>query len=302
MRTSTADALKESYLSISARLAANPQMDIATLRNMLDSLESLAAEPTDVTYEDVDADGITAILVTPAGCSTDHVIVYSHGGGCVTNSASSHRKVAAHLAKAAGIQAIVPVFRLAPEHPFPAQLDDLVTVHGWLSDSGFHPSNIVTAGDSAGGNLAIASVLQLRDLGLPLPTAIVGFSPWLDMEITGATMQSNAETDALVSRDVSEMMASLYLGDTARTEPLANPLYADLAGLPPIFLSAGGAETLRDNAERFHDLAKAAGVDTELEIQSNQQHVYVFMAGRSEEADTTIANAGRWLRRHLGLQ
>lgn len=298
--TTTADALKDSYTAISQRMAANPEMDIATLRNMLDSLESLAAEPTEVTYEDVDAGGISAILATPLGASKDHILVYSHGGGCVTNSAASHRKVAAHVAKAAGITAIVPNFRLAPEFPFPAQIEDLVTVHKWLRANGYRPENTVTAGDSAGGNLAIASVLRLRDLGEPLPAAIVGFSPWLDMENTGRTMDSNAHTDALVSREVSEMMASLYLGDTARTEPLANPLHADLTGLPPVFVSAGDAETLQDNAERFHDKATAAGVDATLEIQPGQQHVYIFMAGKSKEADTTIANAGQWLHDRLG--
>ncbi|MEU2004858.1 alpha/beta hydrolase [Rhodococcus sp. NPDC019627] len=302
MSTTVPDALKESYTAISARMAANPEMDIATLRNMLDSLESLAAEPTDVTYEDVDAGGVPAILATPNGASKDHILVYAHGGGCVTGSAASHRKVAAHVAKAAGVRAIIPNFRLAPEFPFPAQIDDLIAVHRWLRANGYRPENTVTAGDSAGGNLSITTVLKLRELGEPLPAAIMGFSPWLDMENLGKTMESNADSEALVSREVSELMASLYLGDTARTEPLANPLHADLAGLPPVFVSAGDAETLQDNAERFHDKARAAGVDVTLEIQRGQQHVYLFMAGKSEEADTTIANAGRWLRERLGLK
>jgi monoterpene epsilon-lactone hydrolase len=296
------NALKDAYTAISGRMAANPEMDIATLRNMLDSLESLASEPTEVTYQDVDADGVTAILAIPAGSSADHIVVYAHGGGAVTGSAASHRKVAAHLAKAAGIRAIIPNYRLAPEFPFPAQIDDLVTVHRWLRTNGYRPGNTATAGDSAGGNLSITTVLKLRDLNEELPAAIVGFSPWIDMENIGKTMESNAESEALVSRDVSELMATLYLGETSRTEPLANPLHADLTGLPPVFVSAGGAETLQDNAERFHDLAQNAGVDVTLDIQPGQQHVYQFMAGRSTEADTTIANAGRWLRERLGLQ
>ncbi|MGX7731006.1 alpha/beta hydrolase [Rhodococcus sp. 2H158] len=301
MGTALPNALKDSYTAMSARMAANPEMDIATLRNMLDSLESLSAEPTDVTYESIDAGGVSAILARPAGASKDHILVYAHGGGCVTGSAASHRKLAAHVAKAAGVQAIIPDYRLAPEFPFPAQIDDLIAVHKWLRAQGYRPENTATAGDSAGGNLAITTVLKLRELGEPLPAAIIGFSPWLDMENLGKTMESNADSEALVSRDVSELMVSLYLGETPRTEPLANPLYADLDGLPPVFVSAGDAETLQDNAERFHDKARDAGVDVTLEIQSGQQHVYLFMAGKSAEADTTIARAGRWLRDRLGL-
>jgi len=301
MGTALPNALKDSYTEMSARMAANPEMDIATLRNMLDSLALLAAEPTDVTYQDVDAGGVSAILATPAGASTEHILVYAHGGGCVTGSAASHRKLAAHVAKAAGVQAIIPDFRLAPEFPFPAQIEDLVAVHKWLRARGYRPENTATAGDSAGGNLSVTTVLKLRELGEPLPAAILGFSPWLDMENLGKTMESNADSEALVSRDVSELMVTLYLGETSRTEPLANPLYADLAGLPPVFVSAGDAETLQDNAERFHDKARDAGVDVTLEIQPGQQHVYLFMAGKSTEADTTIANAGRWLRDRLGL-
>lgn len=294
------NALKDTYDGFTARMAAEPPMDLPSLRNMLDTLEALAAEPTDVTYEDVDAGGVHAVLATPAGANTDRVIVYAHGGGCVTGSSASHRKLAAHLAKAAGTRALIPDYRLAPEHPFPAQIDDLVTVHRWLRNQGYAPEATATAGDSAGGNLSISTVLKLRELGEPLPAAIVVLSPWLDMEVVGETMKSNAETDALVSAEVSGMMAGMYLGQTGADDPLANPLHADLAGLPPLFASAGDAETLQDNAEKIVEKAKAAGVDASVELQPGQQHVYQFMAGRSKEADETIANAGNWLKARLG--
>jgi epsilon-lactone hydrolase len=195
----------------------------------------------------------------------------------------------------------VPDYRLAPEHPFPAQIDDLLTVHRWLRGQGIVPEHTATAGDSAGGNLAIATVLKLREVGEPLPAAIVAISPWLDMEHTGATMQSNADSDSLVSHAVSAMMATMYLGAVAPTDPLANPLYADLAGLPPVFACAGDAETLQDNAERFAERARAAGVNVVLEIAPGQQHVYLFMAGKAKQADATIGNAADWLRPKLGL-
>lgn len=290
------NALFDLYSQMGVRMAAEPPMDLPTMRDMLDGLAVLATEPTDVTYEDVDANGVHALLATPAAARTDRVIVYAHGGGCVTGSSASHRKLAAHLAKAAGARAIVPDFRRAPEDPFPAQIDDLVTVHRWLRDEGYAPEATAVAGDSAGGNLSISTALRLRELGEPLPAAIVAFSPWLDMEVTGETMKTNADSDALISPEVSGMMAGMYLGETGPTNALANPLYADLAGLPPLYASAGDAETLMDNAQRIFEQARAAGVEATLDLQPGQQHVYVFMAGRSKEADETIANAGEWLQ------
>lgn len=294
------NALKDLYTQFSGRMAAEPPMDLSGLRDMLDSLQSLASEPTDVTYADVDAGGVHAILVTPAGARTDRVIVYAHGGGCVTGSSGSHRKLAAHLAKAAGIRAIVPDYRLAPENPFPAQIEDLLTVHRWLRSEGYAPEATAVAGDSAGGNLSISTALKLRELGEPLPAAIVAFSPWLDMEVVGETLKTNADSDVLITPDVSGMMAGMYLGETPPTEALANALHADLAGLPPLFASAGDAEALQDNAEKIVAQAKAAGVDATLELQPGQQHVYPFMAGRSKEADETITNAAVWLKARLG--
>lgn len=300
MGTAQANALKDRYDQFTARMAANPDMDVAALRDMLDSLSVLAAEPTDVTYSDVDAGGVPAILATPLDAAADRVIVYSHGGGCVTGSSHSHRKLAAHLAKAAGTHALVVDYRLAPEYPFPAQIEDLVTAHRWLRAGGYSPEHTATAGDSAGANLAITTVLKLRELGEPLPAAIIAISPWLDMEHLGKTLESNADSDSFISRDVSEMCASLYLGDTPRDEPLANPLRADLAGLPPMFVCVGEAEALLDNAERITERARAAGVDVTLDVQAGQQHVYPFMAGLSKEADATIADAGAWVRQRLG--
>ncbi|MFJ6263268.1 alpha/beta hydrolase [Rhodococcus erythropolis] len=300
MGTAQPNALYDLYTQMGVRMAAEPPMDLPTMRDMLEGLAGLAAEPNDVTYADVDANGVHAILITPAGARTDQMIVYAHGGGCVTGSSASHRKLAAHLAKAAGTQAIVPDYRLAPENPFPAQIEDLITVHHWLRDQGYAPEATAVAGDSAGGNLSISTAVRLRELGEPLPAAIVAFSPWLDMEVTGDTMKTNADTDALISPEVSGMMASMYLGETEPTNASANPLYADLTGLPSLFAAAGDSETLLDNAQRIVERAREAGVEATLEESPGQQHVYPFMAGRSKEADETISNAGKWLKAKLG--
>ena len=299
--TATPSALYDQYAKIGSRLHANPDMELEDLRRLLEELHIVTAEPTDVTYEEVDAGGVPAILAKPLGAASDRVIVHSHGGGMVAGSAHSHRKLAAHLAKAAGVHAVVVDYRRAPEYPFPAQVEDVVAVQQWLRRQGIAPGHTATAGDSAGANLAITSVLKLRDLDEPLPAGIIGFSPWIDMENLGETFVTNADTDAALNRDASEMMAGLYLGEASRTDPLANPLHANLSGLPPVFITAGGAEVLLDSAERFVERARAAGVDTTYECAPGQQHVHALMAGKSEEADATIANAGRWLRPLLGL-
>lgn len=299
--TASPSAQHALYSWIHHKLGANPGMELDDMRRLLDELQTLAAEPTDVTYEEIDAGGVPAILATPGRAATDRMIVHTHGGGMVANSAHSHRKLAAHLAKAAGALALVVDFRRAPEHQFPAQIEDTVTALRWLRDQGIAPEHTATAGDSAGANLAITAVLKLRDLGEPLPAAVIAFSPWIDMEHVGQTFTTNAHTDVLLSREASEMSAGFYLGETSRTDPLANPLYADLQGFPPVFVTAGSLEVLLDSAERFVERARAAGVDTTYECAPDQQHVHTLMAGRSPEADATIAHAGRWLRPLLGL-
>jgi monoterpene epsilon-lactone hydrolase len=295
------NALKDKYEEMGGRMAANPDMDLASLRNILDELHQVASEPTGVTYEEVDANGVPAVLVKPVDAADDRIIIYSHGGGCVAGSVNSHRKMAGHLAKAAGTHALVLEYRLAPENPFPAQIDDMVSGHRWARANGYTPEHTATAGDSAGGNLAITTVLKLRELGEPLPAAMVGFSPWIDMELKGESLKSNADSDALVQPAVLEGMAQMYLGGASPSDPLANPLHADVSGLPPMFLNAGEAETLLDDARRFADRAKEAGCDVTVETAPGHQHVYVFMAGKDKDADATISNAAQWLRPKLGL-
>jgi acetyl esterase/lipase len=192
-------------------------------------------------------------------------------------------------------------YRLSPEYPFPAALEDASAVYKWLlEERGIAARHIATAGDSAGGNLAIAAVLQFRQNSFPLPAAVIAFSPWLDMELnpTG-TMVSNAKTDALVSHIGLAPMVAGYLAGTPPHTPLANPLYADFVGFPPMYITAGTYETLQDNAERLAERAKGAGVEVELELVEGMQHVYVLMAGKAPEADSTVRRAGEWTRMRL---
>lgn len=302
MPSKESDALRAHFQSMTDRMAANPQMDLVTLRATLEELHERAAEPTGVTYEEIDAGGRPALWCNPVDATDDRVILYTHGGGFVTNTMHSHRKVAAHLAKAAGCRALVLDYRLAPEHAFPAQLEDGVAAFQWLLDQGISADHIATAGDSAGGNLATAIALKLREDGKAMPAAVIGFSPWYDLEAKGSSFQSNAATDAFVQKAVVDNLADWFVGaGGSKQDPLANPGYADLAGLPPLFLTVGDAETLQSGVEEFADKAKNAGVEVTLEVAEGQQHVHPFMAGRAPEADSTIADAGRWVRSKLGL-
>ena len=289
------NALLGQYRRIGERMQKNPDMDVDTMRDMLgDRLQALASEPADVTYEDYDAVGVQGILVKPLGAADDRIIVYTHGGGGVTGSASSHRKLAGHLASQAGVRSFVVDYRLAPENPFPAAVDDVATVLAHLREAGYKAEHTAAAGDSAGGNLAITAALHARENGAPLPAAVIAFSPWVDMEQSGETMKTNADVDAVLSFEMSDSMAAMYVGETPRSHPLVNALYADFTGMPPMHLSVG-------SVERLHDMAQAAGGSSELDILPDMQHVSQFMAGRHPVVDANIADVARWLRPLLGL-
>lgn len=294
------DMLKAKYESIIERMVANPEMDLLTLRSIFEELATMTREPEDVTYAEADVDGIRGLWCRPNGAPLDKALLYFHGGGFMGNTADSHRKMVGHLARAAGVNALVLDYRLAPENPFPAQLDDAVTGYRWLRAQGIPSGGIATAGDSAGGNLAVAIALRLRAEDEELPGAIVTFSPWLDMELTGETLSTNAVNDASISMHVVTMMSSAYLGETgSRTDPFANPLVADLSGLPPVFVATSTDEALFSDSERFADKASAAGTDVEFIKVPGQQHVFTITAGRTPEADDAIFRAGSWLSTRL---
>ncbi|MER6969981.1 alpha/beta hydrolase [Nocardioides sp. NPDC000445] len=289
--------LEALYRDWTARMAADPQMSIAMLRSLFDEWHQPTYEPEDVTYRSGRLAGVETIWTLPIDADANKVILYTHGGGFAVGSAASHRKLAGHLAKALGTTAVVIDYRRAPEHPFPAQIEDATAVYRALLDMGYAPENIVTAGDSAGGNLAISTVLKLREDCTELPGAVVALSPWLDMEHSGDTLVSNAATDGLVSREILEGMSAMFLGQTGKPDdPLTNPLYADYTGFPRLYVTAGSVETLLDNSTRLADRATTAGVDVTLSVVDGMQHVFPFLAGRAAEADTEIERIGAWYR------
>jgi epsilon-lactone hydrolase len=292
-----ADALRALYQSWTDQMVANPNLTILNLRSMFDEWGQPALEPENVSYKSDHVGGVEAIWALPAGADTSRVIIYTHGGGFAVGSAESHRKMAGHLAKALGVTSVLLHYRRAPEHPFPAQIEDAVAAYKALLAQGFEPKKILTAGDSAGGNLAVASVLKFRDLGLPLPGAVIAYSPWLDMALRGKTLETNAGTDALVSRAILEGMRGMFLG--GKTDPLdrlANPLENDFTGFPPLYITCGSAETLQSDSESLHAKAKAQGVKTVLSVVPGMQHVFLALSGRAPEADQELARIAAWYR------
>ncbi len=292
------DNLFDSFV---ARLAAKPDMGLDELRDMLEECGNVARDPGGVDYFDVVIAGTPCLWAVPHGCAEDRVLLAMHGGGCVTGSRFSHRKLYAHLAKAVGCRALIPDYGRAPEHTHPSQVDECLKVYQALLADGVKPGHIATTGDSAGGNLCTSVVLAARDRALPLPAAVMPLSPWYDMEATAPSFETNAKVDRLVSREMSLNMSAMFLGGASPRDPLANPLHADFTRMPPIYIQVGGYETLVDDALRGAERARAAGVDVRCDVFPEMQHVFQFMAGNAPEADDAIARLAAWVRPKLGL-
>jgi acetyl esterase/lipase len=189
-------------------------------------------------------------------------------------------------------------YRLAPEHPFPAAVEDATAAYRWLVSRGTDPAHIAIAGDSAGGGLTLATLIALRDAGDPLPAAAACLSPWVDLEGVGASMTSKAAVDPFVRKEMIEFMAQQYLGGRDLRTPLAAPLYADLQGLPPLLIQVGTAEVLLDDATRIAERARAAGVEVSLEVWDDMIHVWQLFAPMLPEGQQAIERIGAFIRAH----
>jgi monoterpene epsilon-lactone hydrolase len=213
------------------------------------------------------------------------------------------RKAIGHIAKAVGVRALVLNFRRAPEHKFPAQIDDVEKAYRWLLAKTIRPENIASIGHSIGGNLAVSLAVRLGDKGAPLPAAILSVSPWYDIEMKNKTWESNAETDKLLTRQAAEFFRESWIGGTgvAGNDPRVNLLYGDLTGLPPIMVYYGAHETLVGEAIEFAKRATDAGVDVTLRSLPEGQHNFILGAGRVPEVDEAIEEIARWLRSKLGV-
>lgn len=231
--------------------------------------------PADVQCQPTNADGVPLEWITAPGADSG-VIVYLHGGAYTLGSINTARELAARLARATNTRALAVEYRLAPEHHHPAAVEDALTVYHWLRKE-VAPSRIILAGDSAGGGLALAALVALRDAAEPLPAGAVCISPWTDLALTGDSIKNKAAADPILDPDSLAMYAGYYAGDQALTSPLLSPLYADFKGLPPLLIQVGSEEILLDDAVRCAGNARAAGVDVTLEIWDEMFHVFQML-------------------------
>ncbi|MGH7030076.1 MAG: alpha/beta hydrolase [Stellaceae bacterium] len=302
MASKQAEELNTLYRGWVAALEANPEMPLDELRHMFEKWDSITGEPGGIDYSETVAGEVPALWAAPKGCAEDRVLLCAHGGGYVVASMYTHRKTYAHVAKAIGCRALIVDYRRAPEHVHPGPVNDMANSYKWLLDQGIHPDHVALVGDSAGGGLAVTTLLRARQQGLPMPAATMPLSPWLDMEASGETFATNAGRDLLVSREIIQAMAGMFLGENGnRQDPLANPLLADLADLPPMYIQVGADETLLDDSRGLADRARRSGVDVTIEIVPQMQHVFQFLAGTAPEADAAIRRLAQWVRPKLGL-
>ncbi len=244
----------------------------------------------------IDAGGVPAERIIPYAAPYDRHVLYLHGGGFIAGSPAVYRHLAWRIALAAGAQVLSPDYRLAPEHPFPAALDDAVAAYEWLLAEGVEPQQIGLVGDSAGGGLAFSLLLRLRDAARPLPAAVAALSPWTDLALTGASLRRNAAADPML--DVAELpgVARSYLAGADPCHPWASPIYGDLAGLPPALIQVGGDEILYDDAARLAARLDRAGGRARLEIWPRMPHVWHLFAPVLPEARRAIGHIGGFLR------
>jgi acetyl esterase/lipase len=244
--------------------------------------------------------GVPAVCVETPASRPDRQILYLHGGGYVTGSASLYRHILWRFATEAAARVVAIDYRLAPEHPFPAALDDAVAAWRALIADGADPGRTVIMGDSAGGGLTFALALRLRDIGAPLPAALVAMSPWTDLSVTGRSVHANADADPMLNAGDIPAFARLYLAGSDPQNPYASPLYGDPAGLPPSLIQVGSDEILRDDAVRMAERLRAGGCAVELEVWRRMPHVWQAFASVIPEARRAIAHIGAFVRQHAG--
>jgi phosphinothricin tripeptide acetyl hydrolase len=280
-----------------AKLPPADSLSIAEHRAQYERAEKAFPVPTEVKIERVAAGAVPAVWIVPPSAAGGRAVLYLHGGGYVIGSPRSHRHLAAAIAAAASASALLIDYRLAPEHPFPAAIEDAVAAYRWLLDRGVAPERIVVAGDSAGGGLTVATLLALRDRGLPRPAAGVCISPWVDLTCTAESYTSRAASDPIVRGTGVREMAKAYLGATDPKTPLASPLFADLRNLPPLLVHVGSDEVLYDDAAGLVDRAKAAGVDATLETWDRMVHVWHWFLPLLDEAQSAVDGIGAFVRK-----
>ncbi len=297
-------SLRSHFFRFIAKYIVSPQMNrcstVDEYRVVFEKFGRLSKPLSDTKTQTIDAGSVPTTHMIVPGTSGDKVLLFLHGGAYNTGSVVTHCGLAVYLSRACGANVFLPDYRLAPEHPFPAALDDIVLVYTWLLEQGYDPRKIAMAGDSSGGGLAIASLVRLRDEGKPIPAAAVCMSPWVDLEGKGETIRTNADSDFCLNIQWISNMAVNYAGENNLGNPLISPLHADLKGLPPLFIQVGTDEILLSDSQRLAERATSAGVDVTLDVWDKMWHVWqTFAPANMPESRNAIKRAGEFICEHF---
>lgn len=292
------DSGKIERLAAVLRERACPARDPMAQRAFFDGLMTEMPLADEVDIAPVEAYGVACEWLLPAVCAPGRAILYLHGGGYVMGSPATARRLAARVGAVTGARVLSVGYRVAPEHPYPAAVQDALAAYSWLTNGPAEPSGVVVAGDSAGAGLAIATLLAARDAWLPMPAAAVCLSPWADLTLSGRSLEENAANDPQVELWQLASWAQLYLGDHDPYDPLVSPAFGDLAGLPPMLVHAGTAELLADDAALLASAARRAGVEVTLELYERMIHVWHGFFPGLPEATASLERVARWLEDH----
>lgn len=281
-------------------LASMPKpSNITEMRERLAGIEAMFSLPTDVNRTSLDIDGMACEWTSTPQAGSERAILYLHGGAYVAGSIGSHRHLASELGRQSGAKVLAIDYRLAPEDPFPAALDDALKAYRYLLESGLAPKAIAIAGDSAGGGLAITTLLALSSLGLPQPACAFVMSPWLDLDCEGTSMATKAAVDPIaIPQELIECGAA-YRGVATQIHPGTFPLQGDFTGVAPTLIQVGSSEVLLDDSIELARQAGAAGVPVKLEVWSEMIHVWQFFHPNLSEGRTALAEAGRFIGSHF---
>jgi acetyl esterase/lipase len=289
----------DSLITLLRSRPAPATQDVIESRARFEKMGAFLGGAPDAKCEKVDVDGVPAEWVSAPDVDASRAVLYLHGGGYAIGSINTHRRLAFDISAASGARVLLLDYRLAPEHPFPAAVDDAAAAWRWLLKQGLAADKLAIAGDSAGGGLTIATLVNLRDRKLGLPACAVAISPWVDLEGVGTSMTARAGADPMVQKAGLGWMADMYLaGKDART-PLAAPLHADLSGLPPILVQVGTAETLLDDATRIAERLHSAGGEVKLSVWPNMLHVFPLFAPILSEGMDGCREIGAFMRARM---
>lgn len=277
----------------------DPKITIDEMRRGMEKATKMSFLPAKTKVDHLSYSNISAELVSGKNANEEHVILYLHGGGYNTGSPNTHREFAAHVSNASCAKVLLPDYRLAPENPFPAALEDALTSYKWLIDNGFSSEKIAIAGESAGGGLTLATCLSIRDNGDTLPSSVTCISPWTDLEMTGESVKTLEEIDPMLNLASIKIMASNYIDTNDPRSPLISPLHADFKDFPPMLIHVGSDEMLFDDSRSVAEMAKQVGVDLTFKIYEDMWHFFHVFYKLMPEAKAAVKEVGVFIQKNF---